>query len=399
MATRFRFFEKTVDRSVYQNMVKAEEYQDLRVCLVKMQTDRGIDLEDACMTAESCIAAVLTRESVCEQLSLDAAKVVNDLLEDISQDERRELILHTLFFGLTVYQDAEMVQLISSGASLEDLFWAYHNENDGLKSIEELEQDVRNAVAQYHLSPEVMRSFATQVKKVKSSSEYMATAAALGEGGINFKSILTMETYLDNRGTMTMMEAANKACYEADVEAVGDSVGRRMMTRKTAKKVLIIAGIAVAVVAVGFAVYYTGSGMALAKSAAAATDLVIPIPEVFSGIAGSSVLVLQSAEGIRSSLQPLIEAAKSRKFISIALIAMGAAVTALSQKTANVIGSFLKGFSCHLETEPAAVGLESIAEELDMDMVEAPAENPFFAHTSVYETGEEIQHQQVPVFG
>ena len=59
MATKFRFFEKTVDRSVYQNMVKTEEYKDLKTCLVQMQTERGVDAAEAYQAAEACIAAVL----------------------------------------------------------------------------------------------------------------------------------------------------------------------------------------------------------------------------------------------------------------------------------------------------------------------------------------------------
>jgi len=399
MATKFRFFEKTVDRSVYQNMVKAEEYNDLKTCLVQMQTERGVDAAEAYQAAEACIAAVLTRESVCEKLSANAAEVVDDLLEDISQDEHRELILHTLFFGLTVYQDAEKVQLINSGVAQEDLFWSYYKENEGQKSVEELEQAVRDAVAQYRLSPELMRAFAAQVKKVKSSGEYVATAAALGEGGVNFKSILTMETYLENKGNMTIMEAANKACYEADVAAVGDAVGKRMMTRKTARKILIIAGIALAVIAVGFAIYYTGTGVALAKAAATATDFIVPTPEVFVEIAGPTTKVL-SAEMIKASLQPLMDAAKSKQFISIAVIAVGAAVTALSKKTATLIGNFRKGFSSYdVHEEYVMEGLESIVEDLESETVEDFVDTPFFEHAPVQESFEEFQHQQMPVFG
>lgn len=346
METKFNFFDRTFHQDIYQGMVDTRENHELVQTLIRMQTAAGIRREEAAAMAGLCIAAVTSCESVRQEISGDAMAVVNDLLAEAEKCGDRDLILHKLYFGLAVHPDHVTAENVISA---DELFWRYYNENKDEKTAEELEAAIREALGNYSLSPDVLRAMAM---KMEASGDYLATAAALGEGGISFKCISAMELYLKNRDTMTIHEAANIACAGVEIQAAADTVGKGMITRETAKKILIVAGITLAVVGIGIVLYNAGSAAALAKAAAGVADQVIAMPEVFAKFAtevtaaGEPGFILSSAETIRKTVyRPLIKAAENKQLIGGLVAAGGAAVVGLSQKTADLIGKFRVGFT------------------------------------------------------
>lgn len=363
METKFNFFNRTFHQDIYQGMVDTRENQELVETLTRMQTAAGIRREDAAAMAGLCIAAVTSCENVRQEISGDAMAVMNDLLAEAEKCGDCDLILHKLYFGLAVYPDYVTEENVISA---DELFWRYYNENKGEKTAEELKEAVREALGNYSLSPDVLRAMAM---KMEASGDYLATAAALGEGGISFKCIAAMELYLKNRETMTIHDAANIACAGTEIQAAADAVGQGMITRETAKKILIVAGITLAVVGLGIMIYNAGSAAALAKAAAGVADHVMALPEVFAEFAttvtatGEAATVVTSAETIRKTVyQPLIKAAERKELIGGIVAVAGAAAVGVSKKTADLIGKFRVGFTEN--KAPVTAGLRETADHV-----------------------------------
>ena len=346
METKFDFFDRTFHQDIYRGMVDTQENHELVQTLIRMQTGAGTCREEAAAMAGLCIAAVTSCESVRQEISGDATAVVNGILEEAEKSGDRELILHKMYFGTTVYPEYAAEE---NALSADELFWRYYNENKGEKTDEELKDGIREALANYSLSADVLRAIA---RKLEASGDYLATAAALGEGGISFKCIAAMELYLKNRDALTIHEAANIACAGVEIQAAADTLGKGMITRETAKKILIAAGITLGVVGLGIMIFHAGSAVALAKAAAGVADHVIAMPEVFAEFAtavtatGEPGLILSSAETIRNTVYaPLIKAAENKQLIGGLVAAGGAAMVGLSKKTADLIGKFRVGFA------------------------------------------------------
>lgn len=361
METKYNFFDRTFHQDIYQGMVDTQENHELTQTLIRMQVAAGINREEAAAMAGLCIAAVTSCESVRQEISGDARAVVKDILTDAENAGDRELILHKLHFGLAVYPEHAADE---NTISADELFWRYYNETKGDMTCEELKEAIFTALESYALSPEVLRAMA---QKMGSSGDYLATATALGEGGISFKCIAAMELYLKNRKTMTIHEAANIACAGVEIQAAADTLGKGMITREAAKKILIVAGITLVVVGIGIMIYNAGSAVALAKAAAGVVDHVIAMPEVFAEFAttvtaaGEPGLILSSAETIRKTVySPLIKAAENKQLIGGLVAAGGAAMVGLSQKTADLIGKFRVGFTENKASVTA--GLQEAAE-------------------------------------
>ena len=360
MENGFDFFDKTFHRDIYENMVKEQEHQSLMQTLIQMQTTQGIHQQEAAVMAGLCMTAVASCESIRRELTEDTASAVAEILAHAEKSDDAQKLLHQLHFGLSVYPDYVAA---NNHMSVEELFWRYYRENKETRTIEELKTDVRNDLVNYRLTPEVMQAL---TKKMEGSGDYLATAAALGEGGTRFKCIAAMELYLNSRDTMTIHEAANIACAGVEIQAAADAVGQGMITRDMARKVLIIAGITLAVVGLGIMIYQAGSAAALAKAAAGVVDQYAKMPAVFAefathNIAGEHVFVLNTANSIRKSVyDPLIAAAKHTAEIGGIVMALGAAAVALSGKTADLIGKFRAGFTS--EKERVQAGLQQIAE-------------------------------------
>lgn len=375
METKFNFFDSTFHQDIYQGMVDTQENRELLDTLTRMQTAAGIPQEEATAMAGLCIAAVTSCESVRQELSGDAQAVVADLLADAEKCGDYDLLLHKLYFGMAIYPDYAATE---SALSADELFWRYYNENKGEKTAEELKDAICDALGNYSLSPEVLQAM---VKKMESSGDYLATAVALGEGGISFKCIAAMELYLKNRDTMTVHEAANIACAGVEIQAAADAVSKGMITRATAKKILIVAGITLAVVGIGILIFNAGSAATLAKAAAGVADQVIAMPEVFAEFAtgltaaGEPGLVLTAAETIRKTVYfPLIKAAEHKQLIGGMVAAGGAVTVGLSQKTANLIGKFRTGFTDN--KAPVLSGLQEAADYVAHQEESVPEEQP-----------------------
>lgn len=386
-------FDKAFRKEIYQNMIDEQEKQSLIHTLVRMQTEKGISRETAVATAEVCIAAVSGCERVRGELSGGNDALVEALLEEAAKSNDRDLILHKLYFGLVVYPD---LAAADGKLSAEELFWRYYTQNKETKGVETLKEEIRGALTDYRLTPEVMQAL---VKKMEGSGDYLATASALGEGGISFKCIAAMELYLNDQDNMTIYEAANIACAGVELQATADAVGQGMITRDMAKKILIIAGITLAVVGLGIMIYYSGSAAALAKGAANVADKVMVMPEIFSefasyrNAAGAPVFIIETADTIFETVyKPLIEAAKHKEMIGRCMVALGAAAVALSKKTADLIGKFRAGFTT--EKEQLKAGLQQLAgqQQLRQETPEVKTDRQ-----TVREEEEEIrQHQARP---
>lgn len=359
MENGFVFFDKTFRKDIYQNMVNEQEHQSLMQTLIQMQTAQGINRKEAAAMAGLCIMAVTSCESIRSELTEDTASLVEEILGHAEKSDDAERILHKLYFGLSVYPDFVAA---NNQMTVDELFWRYYREIKGTKTIETLKSDIRNALVNYRLTPEVIQAMAM---KMEGSGDYLATAAALGEGGISFKCIAAMELYLNNRDTMTIHEAANIACAGVEVQAAADAVGRGMLTRDVAKKILIIAGITLAVVGLGIMIYQAGSVAALAEAAAGVVDQYIKIPAVFAEFAthaatGEHVALVSTADSIRKLVyDPLIKAAEHKLELGGIVMALGAAAVGLSKKTADLIGKFRAGFTAEKET--AKAGLQQLA--------------------------------------
>lgn len=366
MTRNFTFFDKTFQQDIYQGMVDAEESGELSSVLVQMQIDAGVDRQAAEKNAQLCIKAVASCESVREEVESDAKTVVKSLLEDIENCSHREQALHELYFGLTVYQDAENVRKIQNGISAEELFWRYYNANHEKKSVEELEADIYSALENYQLSAELLQTLANKMEK---SGEYLATAAAIGEGGFAFKSVAAMELYLENPA-MTIHEAANMACAGVEMQAVADAVGGGMMDRSVAKKLLIAIGLAAAVIGLGIVIYHAGTAVALSHAAAAVTDMVVELPAIFEPFAtattasGAPATVISTAETIRRTVfDPLAAAARNWQIAGSMAVTVGTSLMMTSEKTADLIGKFRVGFA--KGNKAVKSGLTQMADYID----------------------------------
>ena len=359
MENGVNFFDKTFHKDIYQNMIDEQKLQSLMQTLIRMQTAEGLSQEKAAATASACITAVTSCESIRSELAENTVPLVEEVLEQAEKSHDAELLLHKLYFGLAVYPD-----FVASDSQLtvEELFWRYYNENKETRTIEALKGDIRSALTDYRLTPEAMQAL---VKKMEGSGDYLAAATALGEGGISFKCIAAMELYLNGADTMTIHEAANIACAGVEIQAAADAVGRGLITRDMAKKILILAGITLAVVGLGIMLYQAGAVTTLKGAASAVVDQYVKMPAVFAEFAfhsatGEHVALLNTADSIRKHIyNPLIKAAEHKLETGGIVMALGAATVALSRKTADMIGKFRAGFTA--EKESVKAGLQQIA--------------------------------------
>ena len=178
MENGVNFFDKTFHKDIYQNMIDEQKLQSLMQTLIRMQTAEGLSREKAAATASACITAVTSCESIRSELAENTVPLVEEVLEQAEKSHDAELLLHKLYFGLAVYPD---FVVSDSQLTVEELFWRYYNENKETRTIEALKGDIRSALTDYRLTPEVMQAL---VKKMEGSGDYLAAATALGEGGI-----------------------------------------------------------------------------------------------------------------------------------------------------------------------------------------------------------------------
>ena len=358
-----QFFEKTFDQKLYELMLKVQKDRDLTDKLLQMQLAQDVDPQEAEQNVEACIKAAVTCESVHGRISEDAPAAMQEFFHMIAQDQDRELILLKLLFGLTAYKDEAYAPQLCNGVSREHLFYKdYYPKNAGTRSEEQLEQEVLDALNTYAVTDEVIEAF---VRRMQNTGNYLATVDALGAGGIHVKCIMTMDAYLESRNKgapITMEEAAKQANCAAEVQGTAHGLGERMLRRDVAKKILIAAGITVAVVAAGYALYHAGAAAGFMKAAAAAKDVVYPVPEIFKDIAsmGGARPAVAGVSAKVFAERFLADAALAKKLsrTGYALSLAGVAGVALSQKTADFIGGLNLGFTRDHKSHIA--GLQSL---------------------------------------
>ncbi len=353
MKQQENFFTKTFSRQIYTRMLQAAETGSLTETLIQMQTSRGVDPDQAGETAQQCIAAAASCEGIRDAVSADAMAVLNQLLESLQDlgGEQRTLALHKLYFGLTAHQDPGLRQDLERGVSTDELFWRYYSRQLRSRhpaSPKDLEKAVRQAVQNFYLPPEAMQALA---RKLAASGDYLASAAALGENGTNYKCIAAMELYLNSGGSMTIHEAANLACAGVQAQAAADAVSRGFLSRDMARKILLAAAIAAVIIGVGIFVFNTGAAMAAAQTAAAMAEAVnanavLEIPAVFSEFATATTAsgapgiqyAIADADMVAGWVANIRHEALVHQVIGAAAVAGGAAMAVLSDKTAALVG-------------------------------------------------------------
>lgn len=261
--------EKSRYFTIFQQMGSMDDGNPMDT-LIKLQMKKGIDEKTAQANALHCMSAVAGREALFAQVSEDAMGPMNRLFEKLAEKDpgQRLEALRRIHFGLT----ADPADGPRSTDEIETLYRQYAAGHP--LTAEELEDEIRQALGQYRISPAAMRVLA---RKLKNSEGSAATAMALGESGRNLKCLMTMELWLDSNGTMTMEEAANNACTSADYQAVADAVSKGYMARSAVRVLLVV----IAIVAVLYAAScFTGvfdslmmaaEGLAAAPASTAAT--------------------------------------------------------------------------------------------------------------------------------
>ncbi len=347
---KLSFFKETYNQDIYEEMVSVQNGNSVKDVLLKQQRDRGISTDAARKNADAIMLAVSSVESVRQDVSDDPTAVLDKLFEDIDQLEDPYLRYCQLYFCLTAHTDEDAIAKFNDGVSEETLFWQFYDRNKDTMTVDELKSGIRKAVAGYDLPEPVLKSMA---EKFRDSKHYFATAAAMGDFGYNIKCIAAMNMYLDSNGTLSVQEAANRACTDVEFQAVADSVNKGFLTSETAKMLLIIAGITLAIVGIATAIYFIGSQVTLAE--AVTTVVKFKEPDVFSVFADTSYTV--SNEML---YKPMIEAAKKKEVIGWTTMFGGIGLTKFSPKLAELIGKFRVGIDENGNN--VAKGLDSIAD-------------------------------------
>ena len=218
----------------------------LMECLTAMQTGQGIDEKDAKDNAHRCMLAVAAHETLREALSENSMAVLEKLFARLKKESPGQQMeaLHQIFFGLTLYEDPDRVQSLENGVSLNDLYQTYRSEAAPALTAEALEDQIRFALQQYHITPGMMR---TLTKQMRGKAGYFAAAEALGERGRNLKCLVAMDLWLQNPDAMTLEEAAGTAATSVETQAVADALNRGYIARDVALTILTVLGHAIAV--------------------------------------------------------------------------------------------------------------------------------------------------------
>lgn len=236
MKNEYRLFDKTDFGKIYNKMT---ENSGLIAALVQMQTDMGINERKAYETADDLSHRVAVFVGCESLLREDTEEVLDDFLaySEKLQGYDRKLLLHQLSFGLHLYQDADLIERLKEGSTIDELFREYYAVygEDPAYSEDFLATQIRREASAFCISPKVMKAIA---KKLEKSDNLVAASAALSEEGNRFKCIVAMNLYLNNQDTMSIDDAVSTACTDIEVEAVADAVARGQMTADTAHKIL-----------------------------------------------------------------------------------------------------------------------------------------------------------------
>ncbi len=388
-----RFFKDTCHQDVFEKMSGIRRGQPLMETLVAMQQDKGVSPETARDDAAATMLMVSSVESIHWDVSDNKTAALAKLIEDIKgiqPYDDRLIRYHKLYFNLTVHYDKDAMSKLIKGVSMETLFWQYYSNNRFEGTEEELIDAIYDAVEHYDM-PEAV--FTSMAEKFSDSKNYFATAEAMGDFEYELKCIATMNLYLENKDTMTLQEAANEACCGVELQMAADSVYKGLDTSETAKKILIVAGITLAIVGAAAAIYFTGSQVAL--TAAANSVLPVELPSVFADFAATTAASelppvfaefaefatgTASGSGAAATLvdlawkyKPMIEVAKNKALTGMATMLGGIGLVSFSPSLSELIGKLRVGIADNQESaiqdvnyvaqngESIANGLQTIA--------------------------------------
>lgn len=342
--------EKARFAKIFHQMVSMEGKSPMDA-LVKLQTQQGIDEQTAKENAAACILAVAGRETVFEQTVEDAAAPMDRLFEKLEKKDAEERLqaLHRIYFGLTIQSDPGYT---GKGSDIEQMFRSYYAQAANTATPEEMEDRIRQALQGYRVSPAATKLLAHELKN---SKKCLATAAAMGESGRNLKCLMTMELWLKNQDTMSMEQAANTACANADYQAVADAVRKGYIARSVAMKILKAIGITLLVAGIAY--------IAIGAWGTAVADTAMQfIAEAPASISNAELMPLFQKASHVEVLAPVVTS------IGIDYAIFGVLTAALSKAAASLIGTVSAWITGKVQSaEEAAPAMDALAEEVEAE--------------------------------
>ncbi len=329
----YTMYTKAQFMQIYRDMASDKS---LLTALVEMQTRNSTSEQKAFEVASALIGEVAKFEYTKDMMMDAPMDVIDDFLRSAKNlhGYDRKVLLHELNFGLGLYQDPELLEQMKEGATADQLFRAYYatyGEEPALTE-EVLETSIRQKLAQFRVSPTVMR---TMAKKLEKSKNIMFTSAELGKESQRFKCIVAMDQYLHNENVTTMADAVNIACTHMEVEAVADAVSRGQLATRTAFRIILALGLTALVL----------GGLA--------TLSIHLAPSAVNAIVGDSTWrVLNSAFGFATTPDGLtflelgagtgaVVLKKNLKTMGLRLITGGVGVASLSNYAAKLVGKLI----------------------------------------------------------
>lgn len=317
-------------------------------------------------------AAEMARETIFEVarysniknmlLKDESAEIFDEFLSclgDRAENEEEKMnYLYELDFGFGLYQSEEMVKKLHEGKSVGDLFTEYRNDVATVNlTEEELKQSIKNSISTYYISEKNMNEL---VKMLKNSNALHYTGATAGENAERFKSIIAAYIYKNANGKININEAVGLACTAVDTEDVADAVGRGLIAKDKARKILGVILAAGCLAFVLYAICNGGAAVLISAIANVVTRLSLALVEM--QWIGAASLVLDV--GIFS-----IEAFKFYPFIAglVAAVISCTLVEKTYDKITEFVGEkvaklvYLDSENCYEESY-IAKGLEKIKE-------------------------------------
>lgn len=343
-------FDKKDCQDVYDKLVQMKKRPDAHQVLIDMQTQAGISEDQAVVNLQQCIEAVAECESVRSMMGEDAMGIVNALLAELAKREDRMLFLHKISFAL----ENEQIDVDLDPQEWESQFLAYYEQNKDAKTPQELEAEIRAKVRKFHIPANQLRDMAEEMK-LKNAT--LVLPSLTGQDDYFVKHIMTMKLYVDHAGELSMLEAANIACCSADAMATADKLGRGLISRERAKKLMYVLGVAVVVIGAAIALYYTGAIAEIAAKIPLIEEIAVPVPGIFEEIATNLTTTSGAGEMLQNSLIPLKQKKLQGGLISLA----GALFMTLSLKIGDLVGRFQLGRIC--DSEMAQKGLLELADD------------------------------------
>lgn len=216
---------------IREEISKSKQNDDLKAVLTGMALDEGLSCEDAAGMADQVMEKVLVFEKMQIAVNRDPRETVAALLAAMDAlDPELRLVL-------TEELDREIGLITEDGEAVSD-----HPEDPSVQTNEEestdrlpgreafLRRRIADRAARISLSPEYLERIIGEL----SGCSHTVTYEALGESGYLLKCVTAM--YLNLRDFPNTEEKLSRnvffACTAAEMEAVGDAVGRGLKTEK-----------------------------------------------------------------------------------------------------------------------------------------------------------------------